>query len=44
MMPNLGLREGDVSDLLQYIEMRSIAQDTKAPGAKAASSAQGGGG
>ena len=44
MMPNLGLMEGDVSDLLQYIEARSIARDTKAPGAEAASGAQGGGG
>ena len=44
MMPNLGLMEGDVSDLLQYIETRSIAHDAKVPGAKAASSAQGGGG
>lgn len=44
MMPNLGLMEGDVSDLLQYIETRSIARDTKAPGAEAASGAQGGGG
>jgi protein SCO1 len=44
MMPNLGLMEGDVSDLLQYIETRSIARDTKASGAEAASTAHGGGG
>ena len=43
MMPNLGLMEGDVSDLLQYIEMRSIARDTKA-GVEATSKAQGEGG
>lgn len=44
MMPNLGLMEADVSDLLQYIETRSIARDTKASGAEDTSTAHGGGG
>ena len=33
-MPNLGLKQDDVSDLLQYIEARSAARDRKAPDAK----------
>ena len=44
MMPNLGLMENDVSDLLQYIETRSIARNTKAPDAEHASSTTEGGG
>lgn len=43
-MPNLGLMENDVSDLLLYIEARSSARDTKASGEEAISGAQGGGG
>jgi mono/diheme cytochrome c family protein len=43
MMPNLGLMENDVSDLLQYIESRSAARDAKA-GVESTSKTEGGGG
>jgi protein SCO1 len=35
IMPNLGLKENDVADLLAYIEARSLAQDAQAPGGQA---------
>jgi protein SCO1/2 len=36
IMPNLGLKEHDVADVLQYIESRSAASDARASEAKAA--------
>jgi hypothetical protein len=35
-MPNLGLKESDVADVLQYIEARSAAKDAQASDAKPA--------
>jgi protein SCO1/2 len=42
MMPNLGLMDDDVADLLQYIEARSIARDAKAANVETASRIPGG--
>jgi protein SCO1/2 len=36
VMPNLGLKESDVADVLQYIEARSAAKDAQASDAKPA--------
>lgn len=43
-MPNLGLEEPDIADLLAYIEVRSKAAEGKATGAEAAPSSRDSGG